>query len=216
MIFSMRNRVHDWQNGKKERPSPLQLPSAVPFFGKGVRVLDKNYVPQEGFVTFPSKNHETKQYETAYLVHVHCSRVIDALIALMKPLAEEVDVFMESRHYGHFRDWSKYEALDIEQIVAESTLRQFQALLEHDGRMRIALSNRKNLEVQLTEDKTIYCYAPEDRLATFHRVLHGLCIPYNAILPRVDRTNHAHLRADKYDEELEELVQTLGATSYKD
>ena len=130
----------------------------------------------------------------------------------LEPLGGEVDVVLETSHFGGERGSSDLYREHIDLPVLKSILWDYEDLLLNDGCTGIAVINPKTpQEVQLDEHKLLIIYG--EPLDGFEQVLQNRGIPQREDVRFITEAEHVHSSKDEYRPRFEDLKVQLGMDS---
>ena len=169
--------------------------------------------PSEGYRVRVFKDRRTGIQFPMLTAAVGADRAFDAFYELLAPLGENVSVVLESSHGANSDRHRDFRRNQIDAPVLKSHLCDFEELLVNDGCTGVAvMANRKPIEVQFDEHKTITVYAPD--IKRFRRILKKMGLKRNRELIVVAETEHLHYSTDDYADTFKQLATRVGVGEF--
>jgi hypothetical protein len=170
---------------------------------------DLQVVPKQGFRRDSYVDPKTNTEVPVVMAAASKERLFDLFLDLIDCLGDEVDVVLETSHFG---DSGEHEDLYREHIdvpVLKSLLCDYENLLLNDGCTGIAvLNSRKQQEIQFDEHKMLLCYGmPLDR---FEKVLIAHDVYPDESIRFLSEAEHVHCSSDVFSREFQKLTTSLG------
>ena len=135
--------------------------------------------------------------------------LFETFMDLVNPLGDRVDVVLESSHDPDVEGHVDMYREDIDMVVLQSLLYDFEEMLMKDGYTGIAvLRPDVPMEVQFDEHKLMFVYAKDVR--PFERVLRGHDLDRDDSLKLISEGEHLHLTEEQFLDQFEELKMRLG------
>jgi hypothetical protein len=170
---------------------------------------DLQVVPRQGFRHDSYTDPKTKTSVPVIMAAASRERLFDLFMDLIDCLGNEVDVVLETSHYG---DSGEHEDLYREHIdvpVLKSIFYEFEDLILNDGCTGIAVLNpRKQQEIQFDEHKMIICYGSP--LEPFERVLIQHDVYPDDQIRFITEAEHVHSSTDTFAREFPRMQAQLG------
>lgn len=169
---------------------------------------DLQVVPSQGYRhdAYHDEHHHTSV--PVLMVAVSKDRLFEALMDMLDPLGNVVDVVLETSHReagGHtdlYRD-------HIDLPVLKSILWEYEELLTNDGCTGLAVLNPDMpQEIQFDEHKLLIVYG--DNLQRYEAILRDRSIDCNEEIKFITEAEHVHSSNDEYARQFDELKTRLG------
>ena len=171
-------------------------------------------VPQAGYRFDTYADARTGTRLPAVVASVSSEQLFDTFLALLKPLGDVCDVVLETSHdsQGPGSDSRRNEVTreEIERLVLESVLWDFEDLLLNDGCTGIAIMHPDlPLEVQLDEHKLLVIYA--NNRGPFEAILAEQGIDRNDRMRFISQGEHLHTSHTRFARLFDDMASRLGA-----
>lgn len=180
-----------------------------------VRLLrGSRIVPQRGYqfdvYTSPAKDSQTPLLIAAETKSNLLPLFYDLMAALFEESTEFVHVVLQSSHEAHEDTRIEYVAEDVEPVILQSHLYDFEDLLLNDGCFGIAvLDTHVPIEVAFCDHKLLTVYG--SGLAPFERVMRRHSVPLKPAMEFIISDLHIHSSSGEHPGQFERLQMILGA-----
>jgi hypothetical protein len=170
---------------------------------------DLQVVPRQGFRNDSYTDPKTNSQVPVIMAAASRERLFELFLDLVDCLGNEVDVVLETSHYGESGEHEDLYREHIDVPVLKSVFYDFEDLILNDGCTGIAVLNpRKQQEVQFDEHKMLICYGSP--LETFERVLIKHDVYPDEQIRFITEAEHVHSSTDTFARELPRLQSQLG------
>lgn len=176
---------------------------------------DLQVVPRQGFRYDSYTDPKSSAQVPVIMAAASRERLFDLFLDLIDTLGNEVDVVVETSHYGSDGEHTDLYREHIDVPVLKSILYDFEDLLLNDGCSGIAVLNpKKQQEVQFDEHKMLICYGSP--LEPFERVLIKHDVYPDENIRFITEAEHVHSSTDAYAREFPKLQSQLGIDGPRD
>lgn len=135
--------------------------------------------------------------------------LFETFMDLLGPLGDRADVVLESSHDPEVEGHVDMYREDIDMVVLQSLLYDFEEMIMKDGYTGIAvLRPDVPMEVQFDEHKLLFVYAKDVR--AFERVLRAHDLGRDDSLKLISEGEHLHLTEEQFLDQFDELKMRLG------
>lgn len=175
--------------------------------------LDLTIIPKEGYKETTFYDEYIDRSVPVLVAAVTAQKLADVFSALLRQIGTSVSVVLQTSHdrADASEDLKELARLEIDSVILQSTLYDYEELLWNDGCTGIAVFNaQEELEVQFDEHKLFTIYAID--LTPFRQILADYEIPYNPDLKLITDADHIHSSSDEFAKAFFELSERLGTT----
>jgi hypothetical protein len=170
---------------------------------------DLQVVPKQGFRYDSYTDPKSNAQVPVIMAAASRERLFDLFMDLIDCLGNEVDVVLETSHYGESGEHEDMYREHIDVPVLKSVLYDHEELLLNDGCTGIAVLNpRKQQEVQFDEHKMLICYGSP--LESFERVLIKHDVYPDDSIRFITEAEHVHSSTDTFARQFPRLQSQLG------
>jgi len=170
---------------------------------------DLQVVPRQGFRHDSYIDPKTNVEVPVLMAAASSERLFDLFLDLIDCLGDEVDVVLETSHYGNSGEHEDLYREHIDVPVLKSILYEHEKLLLNDGCTGIAILNpHKKQEIQFDEHKMLVCYGSP--LERFEHVLIQHDIYPDEDIRFISEAEHVHSSTDGFAKEFCRLQSALG------
>ncbi|MEQ1825577.1 MAG: hypothetical protein ABL921_06505 [Pirellula sp.] len=176
---------------------------------------DLQVVPRQGFRHDSYTDPNTNAQVPVIMASASRERLFDLFMELISCLGNEVDVVLETSHYGETGEHEDLYREHIDVPVLKSIFYDFEDMILNDGCTGIAVLNpRKQQEVQFDEHKMIICYGSP--LESFERILIKHDVYPDEDIRFITEAEHVHSSTDAFAREFPKLQAQLGIDGQQD
>jgi hypothetical protein len=170
---------------------------------------DLQIVPMQGYRHDTYRDASSRQAIPVLMAAASREGLFELFMELLDPLGHEVDVVLETSHFGRGGDHQDLYREQIDLPVLKSILWEFEDLLVNDGCTGIAVVNPHTpQEVQFDEHKLLIAYGRP--LEPFEQILQSREVPLAPGLRFITEAEHVHSSKEQYCREVEQLKVRLG------
>jgi hypothetical protein len=165
--------------------------------------------PRQGYRVETYRDRRNDLRVPALAAAVSREKLFDALLDLLDPLGDVVDVVLETSHDSEGNNHHDLLRERIDLPILKSCFCDFEELLLHDGCTGVAvLSTSEPLEVQFDEHKLLIVYGGD--LRPFQRLLARAGVRRDNQMRLITEGEHLHSSTARYREAFEQLCQRVG------
>ena len=170
---------------------------------------DLQVVPRQGFRHDSYVDPKNNIDVPVLMAAASRERLFDLFLDMIDLLGDEVDVVLETSHYGDSGEHSDLYREHIDVPVLKSILCDHEDLILNDGCTGIAVLNpRKQQEIQFDEHKMLLCYGKP--LELFEKILIEHDVYPDESIRFISEAEHVHCSNDKYSREFDRMTSSLG------
>jgi hypothetical protein len=170
---------------------------------------DLQVVPRQGFRHDSYTDPNTNAQVPVIMAAASRERLFDLFMDLIDCLGNEVDVVLETSHYGESGEHEDLYREHIDLPVLKSVFYDFEDMILNDGCTGIAVLNpRKQQEVQFDEHKMLICYGSP--LESFERILIKHDVYPDEDIRFITEAEHVHSSTDSFARMFPKLQAQLG------
>jgi len=171
--------------------------------------LDLQVVPRQGYRRDTFRDPDSRLEVPVLAAAVSAENLFPIFLELLQPLGEVVDVIVESSHDGPSGEHRDLVREQIDRLVLESYLYDFEDLLLNDGCTGIAvMSAGKPMEVQFDEHKLLLVYARN--LRPFEQIVRRAGVRRDDRLQLITEGEHLHSTDERFLASFDQFCFRLG------